>query len=169
MVCKSCNQEKPLARFQKEPGGRFYFRKHCVQCWSEERRAYQMRYRATNVVDLSAYHKEKHEKNKIKRNENSRRYYRKLQNIIFDHYGSKCACCGENEQTFLSVDHKNNDGAQHRKKIGIGHILFRWIIDNDFPDTLQLLCCNCNLGKHRNGGVCPHESKRLISSKIAGG
>ncbi len=167
-VCKSCKEEKPFQHYQNG-SGRTYYRKMCVMCWSDHRKPYQSKYRADNVVQLSVYHKDKHERNKTNRNENSKRYYRKLQKIVFDHYGSKCACCGEDEQIFLSIDHKNNDGAEHRKKIGIGHILFRWIIDHDFPDTLQLLCCNCNLGKHRNGGVCPHESARLAASKIVGG
>lgn len=24
-------------------------------------------------------------------------------------------------------------------------------------DRYQLLCFNCNCGRHRNGGVCPHK------------
>ena len=27
----------------------------------------------------------------------------------------------------------------------------------DFPEGFQILCFNCNAGKHRNGGRCPHE------------
>lgn len=165
-ICKSCNEEKALQHYQKEKRGRLYFRKLCVQCWSAHRREYQEGYRAENVVVLAQYHQSKHERSKKLRNEASRRYYRRLQKTVFDHYGSKCSCCGESEQSFLSVDHKNNDGAQHRKKIGIGHILYRWIIDNEFPTTLQLLCCNCNMGKHRNGGVCPHETARMNAGII---
>lgn len=167
-ICKACNEEKTLQHYQNGTG-RTYYRKMCITCWSDHRKLYQSKYYVENVVELSAYHKDKHERNKKTRNENSKRYYRKLQDTVFNRYGNKCACCGESEKTFLSIDHKNNDGAHHRKKIGIGHILFRWIIDNDFPDTLQLLCCNCNIGKYRNGGICPHEVARLNSSKISGG
>lgn len=159
-ICKVCNQEKQLQHYQNG-SGRTYYRKMCVACWSDHRKPYQSKYRYENVVELSAYHKTKHERKKSDRNAAHRRHYRNLQKVVFDHYGAKCACCGENESAFLSIDHKNNDGAEHRKKIGVGHILFRWIIDNAFPSTLQLLCCNCNIGKHRNGGVCPHEEKRL--------
>ena len=34
--------------------------------------------------------------------------------------------------------------------------------DHGWPkEGLQLLCCNCNQGKARNGGVCPHHGKRV--------
>ena len=26
------------------------------------------------------------------------------------------------------------------------------------PDTIQILCFNCNCGRARNGGICPHET-----------
>ena len=76
---------------------------------------------------------------------------------VFNHYGNQCECCGESNILFLSVDHINNDGASHRKEIGRGRIN-QWLINNNFPPGFQLLCFNCNLGKYRNGGVCPHKS-----------
>jgi hypothetical protein len=30
-------------------------------------------------------------------------------------YGGRCACCGEFERDFLTLDHVNNDGAEHRR------------------------------------------------------
>lgn len=79
---------------------------------------------------------------------------------VLNHYGSKCACCGETEEMFLCIDHKNNDGAAHRKEIGTGSRMMKWIIDNGFPDTFQVLCQNCNIGKYLNGGVCPHQETK---------
>lgn len=70
-------------------------------------------------------------------------------------YGGKCNCCGEDTWQFLSLDHVNNDGAKHRKKIGQSQI-YKWAEDNDYPNTLQLLCYNCNMAKGFYG-VCPHE------------
>jgi hypothetical protein len=32
------------------------------------------------------------------------------------------------------------------------------IIKNNFPPEFQILCFNCNLGRSRSGGVCPHEN-----------
>lgn len=86
---------------------------------------------------------------------------------IIDYYGGKCVCCGESESFFLSIDHINNDGANHRAHItkqrgrgkGAGSTTMdKWIEKNSYPDILQLLCHNCNMGKHLNNGICPHKS-----------
>ena len=68
-----------------------------------------------------------------------------------------CKCCGLDVYEFLCVDHINNDGAEHRKQIGGSSELIKWIIKNNYPSGFQILCQNCNVGKSRNNGVCPHE------------
>lgn len=163
--CKSCGEMKALARYQKAKGSRFYFRKHCVQCWSEERRDYQQSYRKDNATDLASYHQAKHAGKRDIRNTASKRYYHKLKDECLTAYGAVCACCGESERAFLTFDHKNNDGASHRKKIGIGHIFYRWMIDHKFPESIQVLCFNCNTGRHVNGGICPHQEAFLKIGK----
>ena len=76
---------------------------------------------------------------------------------VFDHYGWSCACCGESVPEFLTIDHVNGDGAEHRREIGPGPAAsHRWIIDRGFPDTFQTLCYNCNCAKHVYG-TCPHQ------------
>lgn len=85
-----------------------------------------------------------------------------LRDEILSAYGNKCQCCGETTQRFLSVDHVNNDGAEHRRQENMqgGQALYRWLRDHDFPkEGFQLLCFNCNLGKAQNGGICPHQQK----------
>jgi len=96
------------------------------------------------------------DKHKVKEKAKERRML--LKKTVFDHYGNKCACCGESIKDFLSVDHVYNDGAEHRKEVGSGSKLYKWLIDNDFPDGFQLLCRNCNWGKHVNNGICPHKA-----------
>lgn len=90
---------------------------------------------------------------------NREKYWRQ----ILEHYGAECACCGEKSSPiFLTVDHIHNDGAQHRRPSG-GRMkaekLWKWLIDSNYPEGFQILCWNCNCGKHRNGGVCPHQEK----------
>ena len=74
-------------------------------------------------------------------------------------YGSRCACCGEDEPKFLEIDHVNGGGHEHRKKLGGGpNVICRWLRDHGFPkDEFRLLCANCNRGRERNHGRCPHE------------
>jgi len=87
-----------------------------------------------------------------------RGHYQKRLKII-EYYGGKCSCCGESEPLFLEIDHINNDGKEHRNRIGGGgRSIILWIIKNNFPDTVQLLCSNCNQGKRRNNGICPHKT-----------
>lgn len=71
-------------------------------------------------------------------------------------YGGKCICCGEHRWQFLSLDHIENDGASHRRAMNTTS-LFMWAWRNEFPSTLQLMCINCNVGRSRNGGICPHQ------------
>lgn len=77
-----------------------------------------------------------------------------LRSLVINAYGGKCVCCGETETAFLQLDHVNDDGAAHRKEIGAGHRTYLWASKNNFPDTLQILCANCNMAK-RSG--CPHQ------------
>ena len=84
---------------------------------------------------------------------------RKQRKVVLDHYGCKCACttcpngCGVINPRHLTIDHKNNDGAKHRRETkGMAGNTYRWIIKNNFPDTFQVLCWNCNLAKEKYGG-----------------
>lgn len=82
---------------------------------------------------------------------------------VFQAYGGYvCCCCGEDEPMFMTIDHIDNDGAEHRRELGTkigrgGSGFFDWLRRNNFPPGFQVLCRNCNWGKHANGGVCPHQ------------
>jgi hypothetical protein len=68
-----------------------------------------------------------------------------------------CACCGETRLAFLTFDHLDNNGAAHRRAINHAR-LGTWLYCHHFPPGFQVLCHNCNIGRHLNGGVCPHVS-----------
>jgi hypothetical protein len=81
-------------------------------------------------------------------------------------YGNGCcACCGETELGFLTIDHVNNDGAAHRRRNGgsqhafCGVEIYAWLRRNNYPEGFQVLCYNCNCAKGKLG-ECPHETKR---------
>jgi hypothetical protein len=95
--------------------------------------------------------------------------------IVLIHYGGnppKCACCGESNYEFLTMDHINGGGIKHRIEISNGkgasylqfqgrrynpRAFYKWLIDNNFPEGFRVLCMNCN---HSYGhyGHCPHSS-----------
>lgn len=92
---------------------------------------------------------------RVRIRERCRARHRFVRTLVINHYGGKCACCGEKEYRFLTIDHKNNDGAQHRKTIG--KTLYYWLYQNGFPKEFQILCWNCNCSRHF-WGKCPHKA-----------
>jgi hypothetical protein len=114
--------------------------------------AYAVAWRAENLDKFRAYNK----KSSLK-----------LKRQVMDAYGGSCACCGETELVFLTIDHVNDDGAEHRRQIAAekgtdwlqgGRETYRWLRDNGFPEGFQVLCANCNCGRYWNGGICPHKT-----------
>lgn len=79
---------------------------------------------------------------------------------VLSHYcggqAPHCACCGEQQIEFLSLDHVDGGGNQHKRRIGRGWTLMRWLQANGYPDGYQVLCHNCNQAKGYYG-VCPHQ------------
>lgn len=91
--------------------------------------------------------------------EGSQRTLQRLRDDVFNAYGGYiCRCCGETTRQFLTLDHMNNDGAAHRKEVGAGTATLRWVRAHNFPDGYQILCYNCNCGRARNKGTCPHKN-----------
>lgn len=90
-----------------------------------------------------------------------RKFFGALRAELLAAYGGRCACCGEVESIFLDLDHIDNDGASDRKKHSNGQQLMVWLKATGWPRYgYQILCCNCNQGKARNGGVCPHQTRK---------
>ncbi len=80
-----------------------------------------------------------------------KKYWGNLKLFVLVHYSGdppKCACCGESHFEFLTIDHINGGGNQHMKSLRkIGTNLYRWLVNNDFPEGYQVLCWNCNCSK----------------------
>lgn len=161
--CKKCNREKFLLDFDfhtRSSGGR---RHECRDCHRARMNIHYLKNKPHRLLRAKERYQEKPsavwtEEKRLRANENSKRYRQEHFQTVLDHYGPRCACCGEENLLFLTVDHINNDGAEHRRK-GTGKVslaFYRWIIKNDFPDDLRILCFNCNCGRQRNGGICPH-------------
>lgn len=85
----------------------------------------------------------------------------RLKAETFNAYGNACACCGESEKKFLTLDHINGDGAAHRKTLkGGGTAIYDWAKKHHFPPTIQILCANCHFAKTFYGN-CPHQQSDL--------
>ncbi len=78
--------------------------------------------------------------------------------LCLNKYGSVCNCCGISDWPFLTIDHINNNGADHRRSLNklSGVAFYRYLRENDYPtDNYQILCNNCNSAKGYHG-FCPH-------------
>ena len=85
--------------------------------------------------------------------------YKRLRIEVLSNYSDgkfECECCKENNIEFLCIDHITGGGVKHRKEVGGGNNLYRWLKNNNFPKGFRVLCHNCNmsLGLY---GYCPHK------------
>ena len=97
---------------------------------------------------------------------NFNRLSKKMELIIA--YGGKCACCGETQIEFLTVEHLNRDGKLHRKAVSKGKVggVYKDLKARGYPkDKYTVLCWNCNLAK-RYGKPCPHTKEYKQHLKI---
>lgn len=133
--CSMCGLTKPLDDFYMYPKSRTIFNK-CRACMVIWRRAHSVEYGAF-----------------------LRTWRARLKAEVLAAYGGLCACCGEPEPAFLTVDHIYQDGKEHRKTVPAGKF-YTWLKANGFPkDRFRLLCFNCNCARRFFKGVCPHEMR----------
>ena len=88
----------------------------------------------------------------------------KLRRQVIEAYGGECACCGEREPCFLTLDHINGGGTAHRKTIH-GKV-YAELRRRGFPSGYRILCWNCNWA-HRLYGSCPHKTNGGRQLRVA--
>ncbi len=154
-ICRLCKSTKSLADFHADKIKSGGYRSECKECT----RARGRKYYSQNGKVVRAKNKLWRDANKVssKEQERDRRARQRINCIEYYSNGSSvCACCGEGNFRFLTIDHINNDGYIHRNS-GVSHIC-SWLIKNGYPEGFQVLCFNCNCGKRVNNGVCPHKT-----------
>ncbi len=124
----------------------------------------------------AVYAKEWRKQNRYKFHATQKRSYVAMRREVLVRYSQDpptCRCCGESEIGFLQLDHRDGDGAEHRRKIGMpqgvadqkhrvnigGNGLPYWLKKHGWPEGFQVLCANCNYSK-RTGKYCLHELAR---------
>jgi hypothetical protein len=168
--CLKCQKIKPLKEFipiHVRKTGKKYSENRCRECYNKYNREWRAK-EGNRYKDKQRkrWHDRLNTMTVIERLEFNERMAKKvrtankkLKDLVYDVYGDHCVCCGESEGSFLTIDHINNDGAEHRRLTGIkngGTVFYRWLIRNDFPKDFQVLCWNCQWGKVKNNGICPH-------------
>lgn len=80
---------------------------------------------------------------------------------VLDAYGGCCAVCGIINPQYLSIDHINDNGAEHRRKIGVstGSHFYLWLKKHNYPPGYQILCHNHNGAKQYYPDKCDEPYK----------
>lgn len=162
-ACTTCGEVREMTKSGKDG-----YRGVCKPCWNEEQKQWRLKNKGQWAALAKRYYEKKKaaspafmEENRVR----SREYWRGLRKLALQAYGRSCACCGETMDEFLTIDHMDNDGAAHRRTLKTqGAGIWRWLRDNNYPPRFQTLCMNCNFGKHKNGGVCPHQTLAKVES-----
>lgn len=123
-----------------------------------------------------AYHLKWYAKNKQRKARINKVWYKKARLVVLKKYAErnntlrmkvlytyggnppKCACCGEDELVFLTIDHCMGGGYKDRKHRSMYSIFTRILKEMDFS-KYQILCMNCNWAKNRYKIICPHQQK----------
>lgn len=95
------------------------------------------------------------------------RYARSIKEECLDHYGGRVCECGENDLTVLTLDHVNDDGAEHRRETGTrGQNFYHMLRKNGFPNEppLEVKCLNCQIKKRNEKYNRERESKQATYS-----
>lgn len=131
--CGRCQTEKPVEDFYKNRARHDGISNYCKKC---------------EVAVSSPGRKTPEGRARARARARARR-----QSLIAE-LGGACSCCGEDTYEFLQFDHINNDGADHRRKLGK-----KALVTSDIRkmglEHFQLLCANCNFAKGMHG-KCVH-------------
>lgn len=148
--CSFCKHTLPVESFSIiHRRGRVELKSRCKACHYKIVSASRSRRRN----DYNAWQRDNHQKTKLK---------------VLSHYSNntlECACCGEKEYAFLSLDHIGGGGAKHRRSLKSNFAIYRLLIRSGFPSGYQVLCMNCNFAEGQGG--CPHRLKLEAAMKIA--
>lgn len=158
-ICQTCGDPRPLTAFRafkaKANGATVTKRGHtCRKCVRQQRAAIGRCWFCNRMVIEGKKYCQRHldtiAKSASKRRGTDRQ-------AVLDHYGRKCAYCGDDRELFLTIDHVNNDGAEHRRQMygnsrtGSGSPVYQWLRTKGYPPEFQVLCFNCNSAKAIHG------------------
>ena len=119
---------------------------------------YEQRERRATRPGLTAnYAKDWYSRHPERGRMNQKLYRDRMKAETFAVYGTSCACCGEDEMMFLTIDHIV---PVQRRRERCGSAFYQALRKQGYPSGYQTLCFNCNAAK-RTSPVCPHKAHYL--------
>lgn len=141
-ICKDCELKYRRDWYQKN---KERLQARGRDCYQKDKDSYIQRSKVYYVKHREEIRKKAHDDHLLRRKK------------AIEHYGGKCACCGATLFEFLTIDHIDGHGNQHRREHGGDSAtnFYLWLEKNNYPDGFQVLCWNCNCSKGIYG-FCPH-------------
>lgn len=155
--CIGCNTNKKQSDFSNNKSSSDGLSFYCRVCKSNANKSYYTKNRVFLCTKGRNYQRKAYGVNKANILFSNKKYKERVFEKVLSGYGNKCACCGEQNKEFLTLDHVNRDGASHRK-IRHQYGIYRDVINSGFPNNYRILCMNCNWAT-RYSMVCPHIKK----------
>lgn len=176
-ICSKCKANKFVSEFYSHKQGKYGVTACCRVCERSRKASvikakkdgtFKSKVRLPRLTledkqkrkeEASKYYKEWRAKNSEYVKQKKREYYKNLKLAGIKHYGGKCSCCGEDTIEFLTLEHlEGRKKTAKKKKTGVK--AWEEAKSLGWPDTLTVLCFNCNCAKGAFG-ICPHQKKKL--------
>lgn len=177
-TCTGCNQAKTLSEYHRRNNSKVGYYPRCKDCERERHKDNnrKLNFSVSVIEKLCPKCRVVEPASEFSRHKGfttglashchgcvrdaSRIWLQRLKFKTFQAYSNRCACCGERQPEFLSIDHIGGGGKQHRATLSPGSSsLYLDLQRRGHPqEGFRLLCHNCNqsLGVH---GYCPHQSE----------
>ncbi|MBA7683673.1 hypothetical protein ES703_92053 [subsurface metagenome] len=112
--CSRCGETKPLDEFYRQSKSKDQHGPWCKSCHNKHRHDLYISRR--DIEKARAHERYLRLGDEIRRYNNNK--HQELKALLVAHYSNntnRCACCGESEVRFLTIDHINGNGSEHRK------------------------------------------------------
>ena len=165
-ICYECKESKPATPEFFPRCGKRGLGTYCKPCHVKRGAKQKQKQFAADPERFRALWRKQQGESRAKYPERykakQRRSRQKLRAEMVAAYGGKCSCCGETNIEFLTLEHINNDGAEHRASLGTGGGNKVWfdLKKRGWPkEGFTILCWNCHMATC-HGHPCPHKLPR---------
>lgn len=159
--CPKCKKIKDCNEFPRNKSRKDGLYVYCKDCSKVLSKKYRLKNPEKCYQAIRRWQKRNPEKLKLTMHNAALKTKREVMGK-YSEGDPKCACCGETEIKFLTIDHIKGGGMAERKKLNNkgGYNFYRYLRKKNYPDGYQVLCFNCNMSKGAYG-ECPHRSRKL--------
>lgn len=152
-ACTNC--DRPNRRFAKDSRRTDGLKSWCSDCVTEHARAFRKTHKSYRTANARWAASHKDQRAAYKKRERD-----KVRLEVLLHYSEgtlTCQCCREGNVEFLTIDHIDGGGREHRREIYCA--TYRWLRTNGYPSGYRVLCMNCNFSIGVRG-YCPHQRSK---------